>query len=225
VPDVGDAIEITFNAPTGATVTMSWYDPDGTVVLSNTEVAENPGGSGKYPVVLLGSSAGQWRATFHASGMVTAVETYYETFIDPTGPPPLATISEYTELFGALSITRQSTAKALLRRASQLVRDRFPIIDAQIAAGTTPANSVAMAVLNMVSRVMRNPSGLRSETTGPFSRAYDNAASSGYLALTAEDLALIDPSADPNAAIKSKGRVGTIRVRAGLAPWPEGWRR
>jgi hypothetical protein len=224
VPDVGDAIEITFNAPTGATVTVSWYDPEGTVVLNNTTVNENPGGSGKYPVVLLGSAAGQWRATFTASGAVTAVETYFETFADPSGPPPLATLSEYTDLFGSLSITRQAVAKALLRRASQLVRDRFPTIDATIVAGTTPGNSVAMAVLNMVARVLRNPSGLRSETTGPFSRTYDATASSGYLALTSDDIALIDPSVDPTAS-KRRGKVATIRMQPGLAPWPIGWRR
>lgn len=222
--DVGDAIEITFAAATGADVRLDWIDPDGTVLITNLAVAEHPAGSGKYPAVVLGQSPGVWTARFTASGTITAVETYHQSFDAPMGPVPLATISDYTDLFGALSITRQTTAKALLRRASQLIRDRWPDIDASIAAGTVPRNSVALAVLNMVSRVMRNPAGLRAETTGPFSRTYDATASSGYLTLSDADIALIDPTADPSAAVKVRSAVGTIRVRAGLAPRPYGWR-
>lgn len=221
--DVGDAIEITFSAPTGATVTLSWFDPLGVAVQEDVAVAESPADSGLYPATLLGTAAGLWTARFTATGTVTAVENFYQQFDDPTGPAPLATIGEYTDLFGALSATRQTTAKALLRRASQLVRDRWPDIDDRIAAGTTPANSVAMAVLNMVARVMRNPQGLRAETTGPFSRTYDATASSGWLALTADDIALIDPAANPASATSRKA--ATIRMRPGLAPWPYGWRR
>jgi hypothetical protein len=43
-------------------------------------------------------------------------------------------VDEYTELFGPLSIARVSLARALLRAASQLVRDTYPSIEVRIAS-------------------------------------------------------------------------------------------
>ncbi len=218
--DVGDAIEITFTGRTGAVVAASWIDPAGTAVMDNVAVDESPAGSGRYPITVLGQSPGVWTARFRATGTITAVENYYQSFTDPTGPPPLASLDEYIDMFGPLSAARQSTCKVLLRRASQLVRDRYPGIDAKIGAGTVPGNAVALSVLNMVSRVMRNPQGLRSASIGPVSRSFDEDASSGWLTFSDADAALIDPAGAgaPGAAAGAKGKAGTIRLRAGLAP-------
>lgn len=218
--DVGDAVELTYTTAPGATVTLTWRNTDtGAVVFDQVPVAEritDGQPTGQYPVALVGSSAGTWEALFTSSGTADNVESYFERFDEPSGPTPLATLGEYEELYGRLSAARQATARALLRRASQLVRDSYPGIDARVAAGTVPADSVGLAVLNMVARVMRNPGGLRAETTGPFSRSYDPDAASGMLQLTEADLALLTP---PGAAgRRARGRMGTLRATGGMVP-------
>ena len=52
-------------------------------------------------------------------------------------------------------------------------------LDADITAGLLDPELAALTVANMVLRVLRNPSGLRAETTGPFSRTYDTTAAAG----------------------------------------------
>jgi hypothetical protein len=226
--DVGDAIELTYATAPGAAVTVSWiYLPTGTVIQDEVAVPELISDgipTGQYPVTLVGTQAGMYEARFTASGAATNSESYFERFDENSGIPPLATLGEYTELYGNLSAARSATARALLRRASQLVRDSFPGIDAKILAGTVPGNSVGVAVLNMVARVMRNPQGLRSETTGPFSRAYDADAASGMLEITAADAGLLVPPESGGRG--ARGRMGTLRVTGGMVPpvRRRGWR-
>ena len=208
--DIGDTVEITFTTSPAATVTATWSRPEGQIVVDQIPVTETPPGSGRYPATFLGDAEGGWRAVFRATGTATAVEAYYVRFRSITGPAPFAGVDEYTELFGALSAARESLVRALLRRASQLVRDAHRSVDARIAAGTVSADTVGLAVLNMTARVMRNPNGLRSETTGPFSRAYDPDLASGLLTLTpAEDALLAAPT-------PGRRRAGTIWARPGL---------
>lgn len=226
--DVGDAIELTYTTAPGATVVMSWtHLPTGTVIVNGEAVAELIEGgqpTGKYPITLVGQTAGMYEAQFTATGTATNTESYYERFDAVGGLPPLATVGEYTDLYGSLSAARAATARALLKRASQLVRDTFPGIDNRIAAGTVAADSVGLAVLNMVARVMRNPQGLRAETTGPFSRSYDPDSASGMLQIIAADEALLAP---PAAARTARGRIGTVRVTGGMVPptHRRGWNR
>jgi len=66
----------------------------------------------------------------------------------------------------------------------------------------------------MVLRVIRNPKGARSETTGPFSRSWDTHIMSGQLELTVAETALLDPA--PTAPLG----VGTIMAVPGLHPAP-----
>lgn len=217
--DVGDAIELTYTTAPGAAVTMSWiYLPTGVVLLEDVTVDEtivDGSGTGQFPITLVGTLPGMYEAVFTSTGAATSVESYFERFDAVDGAlPPLATLGEYTELYGALSAARAATARALLKRASQLVRDTYPGIDTRIAAGTVPADSVGLAVLNMVARVMRNPNGLRSETTGPFSRAYDPDAASGMLQITESDGVLLIPPA----VSRAKGKIGTVRVTGGMVP-------
>lgn len=220
--DVGDAIELTYTTVPGAIVTMDWIHlPSGAILQNDVEVPEDA--PGQYPITLIGPLAGRYEARFTASGTVTAVESYFEDFEALGGPPPLATLGEYTELYGGLSAARAATAKNLIKRASQLIRDNTANIDARILDGIVPEGNVTMAVLNMVVRVMRNPGGLRSETTGPFSRSYDMDAASGMLELTENDLLLLAP---PLAGARSaRQRMGTARITGGLVPKPHrrGW--
>jgi hypothetical protein len=218
--DVGDAIELTYTTAPGATVTMDWIHlPTGVVLLEDEAVPElivDDVATGQYPITLLGSMVGRYEARFTSSGTSTAVESYFEDFDVVGGPPPLATLGEYTDLYGSLSAARAATAKNLIKRASQLVRDRLPGLDAKIAAGTIPEGNVSMAVINMVVRVMRNPGGLRSETTGPFSRSYDMDAASGMLEISEADLELLIPVVLPGK--KARGKMGTVRVTGGMVP-------
>jgi hypothetical protein len=226
--DVGDAIELTYTTAPGAVVTMSWIHlPTGAVLQQGIEVPErlaDGAPTGQYPITLTAPLPGRYEARFTSTGTSTAVESYFEDFEALGGPAPLATVGEYTEIYGSLSAARASTAKNLIKRASQLIRDNAPGIDAKIAAGTVPAGNVTMTVLNMVARVLRNPDGLRSQTIGPISRAFDPDSASGMLELAAGDLALLEPV---GAASKSaRAKMGTARITGGMVPKPHrrGWR-
>jgi hypothetical protein len=216
--DVGDAVELTFETVTGATVTITWNAPDGTTVLDHQTVTESPASSGKYPTTLVPDTEGMWQAIFTASGAATAVESYWIRAIAITGPPPLATVGDVIELFGPVTPAQESLIGALLRRASELIRGTIPDLDAKIVAGTLKASLVALAAVNMVMRVIRNPRNLRSETVGPFTRTFDTSAAGGLLELTAADLALLTPKTN------KRKPASTIYLRPGLAPYPYGIR-
>lgn len=227
--DVGDAIELTFTTTPGAAVQVDWIHlPSGTVIVEDQGVPErliDGVATGQYPVTLTGSLPGMYEAVFTAVGPVTARESYFERFDAAGGPAPLATVGEYVSLYGSLSVARTATCRALLKRASQLVRDSLPGLDARIVAGTVPADSAGLAVLNMVARVMRNPDGLRSQTVGPISRSFDTDLASGMLELTTADTALLNPPAG-SAGGNRRARMGSLRVAGGMVPPPHrrGWR-
>lgn len=225
--DVGDALELTFATATGSTVTVAWYDPAGDVVFEDAAVPEDPASSGLFPFTFLPTAAGTWSAIFTSTGMSVAVERYYVRASAFTGPPPLAVIGDVTGQFGTMTAAQEALTGALLRAASKMIRARFPSIDAQITAGRIDPDLVALAAANMVLRVLRNPGGLRAETVGPFSRTYDTTSAAGLLVLTAGELSLLTPTAPTtNTGLV----VGTIRVKAGLAParylgCDDAWRR
>lgn len=212
--EVGDAVELIFTTNPAATVTVDVYDGAGVKVVTADPVPESATIDGSYPYTFIGSSPGTWRLVFTAAGTAVAVEEYAESFRIVPGPAPFATSGDYIELYGSLSAAREAALRALLRAASQLIRDNYPGIDAQISAGTIPRGNVKTAVINMARRVLLNPNGLRSETTGPFSRAYDTSIASGFLELTDNDSGLLLP---PVGAGK-KQKAGTIRVAGGLVP-------
>lgn len=213
--DVGDTVEITFNTTAGATVAVTLLDPSGATVLDQVPVTENPTGSGAYPHTFLLTAPGVWTAQYTASGTTTQIERYYVRANSLSGPAPLATTGEVAGQFGTLTTTQQSLTATLLRAASRMVRQQYPFVDERIANGSLDAEVVALAVVSMVLRVLRNPSGLRSETVGPFSRSFDTQAAAGLLVITADEAALL--TGRPNIVPAS-----TIMVRAGLAPWPHG---
>ncbi len=212
--DVGDGVELSFEGTTGATVTVSWLDPDLVPVLDAVPVTENPAGSGRFPYTFLPTAPGLWQAVFTASGTITAVERYWIRALSTTGPPPLAVVGDVAELYGSLTPAQEGLVSALLRRASAMVRAAYPDLADRIAAGTLDADTAAHAVVNMVLRVISNPRGLRSETVGPFTRTYDTQKATGLLALTDAETAMLAPRRT------NRSRARTIMLRPGLAPAP-----
>ncbi|MBQ1047857.1 hypothetical protein KBX50_05210 [Micromonospora sp. C51] len=212
VVDVGDAVELTFTTTPGATVTVSWYDPDGSTVLDSVAVPESGTTPGAHQYTFAPASEGVWEARFHASGTVNAVERYFVRARSLSGPPPLATVGEVAELFGTMTPAQETLTAALLRRASEMLRARFPDLTDRVADGSIPADAPAMAVINMVLRVLRNPDGLRAETTGPFSRTYDTTVAAGLLVISDSEMALMAPAGTGEAL-----QVGTVMAHPGLA--------
>jgi hypothetical protein len=218
VADVGDAIELIFTTVPGATVTMSWLNPAQVPVLDGVNVPENPPVSGKFPYTFpLTAPDGVWTAQFAASGTTTVVERYYVRVMSLTGPPPFAAVGDVQAQLGTMTAAQQSLAAWLIRAASAMLRGRLPLIDQQIAAGLVSREMAALVVSNMVLRVMRNPNGLRAETTGPFSRTYDTTTAAGLLVLTDYDLATVTPAEVVPDGLAALG-IGTIRVTPGLMP-------
>lgn len=227
VVDVGDALELTFTAAAGATVVVSWLDPDQIQVVDSVEVDEAPpSGSGRFPYTFVPTRAGVWTAQFTASGTATAVERYYVRATVVAGPPPLAAVGDVAGQFGSLTPAEEGLASWLLRAASQMVRARRPAVDDLIAAGSLSGDLVALAVTNMVLRVLRNPAGLRSETVGPFSRSYDTSVAAGLLVLTADEEALLNPTATaPGSAVSQFRPKPALAITpiARVGGWPDGW--
>lgn len=212
VLDVGDAFELTFNSAPGADVTVSWLFGE-TPVYEDEEVAESPAASGKFPHTFLVDEAGMWKAIFRSEGTATNVEQYVVRARTVTGPLPLAAIGDVTDQYGTLTVAQEGLVGSLLRTASSLVRSRFPLLIDQMTAGRVDAEVVALGVTNMILRVLRNPRGLRSETTGPFTRTYDTGQAAGLLTITGQEAGMFVP-----VVIPSVMGIGTIRLGAGLAP-------
>jgi hypothetical protein len=219
--DLGDAVQLTFSTTPGATVSVSWWDPDGNLVIDHEQVPESPAGSGDFPYTYLPTKVGLWTAVFYAVGTATAVETYRIRVQPVPGPPPLATVDELEGLFRPMSVAEQAMARTLLRYASALLRARFPDLDARVAAGTLPADLAALAAIQMVLRVMRNPAGLpplASVRVGPFSQSFFNDGAAGLLVITDAEEAILAPQG------ATVSPIGTVMARPGLARWPVGVR-
>lgn len=221
VVDVGDALELTFTTVPGATVTLTWLDKQQVAHLESVEVDENPAASGKYPVTLIPTAGDMWTAVFVASGNTSATERYYVRALNPSGPPPYAAVGDVADQFGTMTTAQQTLTKTLVRAASSLLRHTARQagldLDADLAAGRLDPDMAALTVTNMVLRVLRNPQGLRSETTGPFSRTYDTTAAAGLLVVTAYDLAAVTVAPVIADGVAALG-IGTIRVVPGMAP-------
>ncbi len=213
--DVGDVFELVFTTSAGATVQRSWYDPDSTPAIELEPIAEDPPGSGRYPNTLQATRAGMWTARVTVSGTATAVEEHYVYARPIPAIPPLAVIGHISEQFGTLTPAQEGLAKALLRAASKLVRAQYPLVDTQIRDGILDAEVVALAVTNMVLRVLRNPRGLRSQSIGPFSYTYDTQLAAGELVVGANEQAALSPVTAAAAAVSA---IGMTRIQAGMAP-------
>lgn len=73
--------------------------------------------------------------------------------------------------------------QAALDRAEREVA-RTVDVAARITAGLITADDVRDALVAMVTRLMRNPGGVRSQSSGPFSQVIDASVASGRLEIT-----------------------------------------
>lgn len=109
---------------------------------------------------------------------------------------PFATHTELEARWPSFPYQQEDYADQLLVDASNMIRERWPDVDARIDAGTLMAESLERIVCNMVKTAMLNPEteGLESEgvTTGPFGidRKFSNPTGSLYF--TAEMIRLLD---------------------------------
>lgn len=214
--DVGDAFELVFTTTPGATVERSWYDPSDVAVFEDDPVDEHPDGSGRYPSTFQATVSGLWTARVHVTGTATAFEEHHVYARQVPAVKPLAVLGHVAEQFGTLTPAQEGLTKALLRAASALVRSQFPDVDEQIASGLLDPDVVALAVTNMVLRVLRNPSGLRSQTIGPFSYTYDTTLAAGALVIGPAEVGMLTPVTV--AAASAAFAIGTARITPGMAP-------
>lgn len=109
---------------------------------------------------------------------------------------PFATASDVEERWRTLSTAESTTADALSADASDMIRTRWPDVDARIATGSLTDGSLTRVVANMVKRAMVNldAEGLesRAQTAGIFSVSHKFTNPNGNLYFTAEDLRLLD---------------------------------
>lgn len=221
VVDTGDAFTLTFTSLPGATVMVDWLNPSGVPVLDQAPVGEYPANSGKFPKTFTPDVPGMWTARFYTAG---AFEDYFVRVLSHVGePPPLAAVGDVVAQYGTLTEDEATLTKYLLRVASKMIRQNVPNLDALLEARRLDPDVVALAPANMVLRVLRNPEGLRSETTGPFSRTYDTTSAAGLLVVTADDLKNVTPGPVAPAAGETWAPAGTLWVTPGMAPAPS-WR-
>jgi hypothetical protein len=225
VVDTGEAIELTFITVPGATVVVNWLDPYLTPVLDSVAVTESPPASGKFPKTFIPTSPNMWTAQFIASGTTSAIEEYHVRARALLGPLPFAAVGDVAAQFGSMTPAQAGLTAHLTRAGSTLLRLRARQagldMDADLASGRLTHEAAALAVVNMVLRVLRNPNGLRAETVGPFSRTFDTTAAAGLLVVTDTDLSIVTPPPVVPEGVAGLG-VGTIRVVPGMAP-PVGW--
>lgn len=119
-------------------------------------------------------------------------------------PATLATTYDVAGMWRTLEDEELTGVEYLLAFASAIIRNRVPNIDARLADGTLDPILVAGVIASMVVRVAQRPAGVQSESTGPFSVTYANAASG--LAITDDELALLTPVGT------RRRKVGTIQL-------------
>lgn len=223
VVDVGEAFELTFQAAPGANVTASFLDPMQDTVIDNEYVPEVPANSGKFPKTFVPTDAGMWTVWFHGPGQP---ERYYIRAASLTGPPPYAAVADVAIQFvpgGTLTAAQEGLTQHLVVAASAKLRHHARLlgidIDGGIRTGSIDPDVAALAVSNMVLRVLRNPEGLRAKTVGPFSRTYDTSAAAGLIVVTDDDLSGVTPTGptDGPTSLGALG-IGTVTIQAGMMP-------
>jgi hypothetical protein len=132
-----------------------------------------------------------------------------------------------TLLLRPLTTDETPYVQDLVNKASDLMRNAVPSIDDRIArwapggADRTAVSpgTAATVVAGVVKRYLRNPDGVASQSSGPFSVSYalrgDNTGPRGVLEITSDDIRTLFPN-------RKRPRAGTIRTRPALAPRPVG---
>lgn len=127
--------------------------------------------------------------------------------------PDLASADDVQRRWRTLSSAEYAVASQLVGDATDRLRVRFPTIDFRIANGLLPARLVASVVAQIVKRAIQNPTGAKSDTTGPYVITYQDAV--GTLSVLDSDVADLVPP-HPLAP-----KIGTIKVHKGRMghPW------
>ena len=103
-----------------------------------------------------------------------------------------ATAADVAARWRPLTSEETVIVETLLDDASDMIRVRFPSIDADLASGAVAASTVIRIVANMVKRAMlnRDTEGVTqgSETVGPFTHSNSYANPNGNLYLSKDDL-------------------------------------
>jgi len=108
---------------------------------------------------------------------------------------------------------------ALLEFAYVKVISKVPDLNAKVTAGKLDKMAVKVVLVEMVQAVLRNPGGMRSETTGPFSRAWDVSTASGRLTVTDEQLEMLGGEVSGGAATMYLADHGLPRPRCPGMGW------
>lgn len=105
-----------------------------------------------------------------------------------------ATVGDIDDrFFRPLTDRETEVAQAWLDDAWDILLDRRPNLEDDIAAETVRESSVVRVLVAMVSRVFSNPEGKLSEQIDDYSYRRDSLVSSGALHVTAGELGDISP--------------------------------
>lgn len=114
-----------------------------------------------------------------------------------------ATTADVAARWRPLSPDEVATAQARLDDAWELVLHRVPSVEERLADGSLRSGLVIQVLCEMVLRVLRNPEGLRSETTSvddySHTRTRDTGLASGALSISDEEVALLMPAREAGA--------------------------
>lgn len=105
-----------------------------------------------------------------------------------------ATVDDITaRFFRPLTDRETEVAQAWLDDAWDILLDRRPNLENDIAAETVRESSVIRVLVAMVSRVFSNPEGKLSEQIDDYSYRRDSLVSSGALYISASELGDVSP--------------------------------
>lgn len=132
-----------------------------------------------------------------------------------------AQVEHVEDAFRPLGPREIPHVQATLDRAEREVA-RSVDVAARITAGLTTLDDVRDCLVSMVTRLLRNPGGVRSQSSGPFSQVIDASVASGRLEITRAERRMLGMAAgavtvdvvDPAIAAPVRYRI----TSSGLAP-------
>ena len=126
--------------------------------------------------------------------------------------------AQWPRSFGVREIPH---VQALADRAEREVA-RHVDIPNRVAAGRTTLPDVRDALVSIVLRAMRNPGGVRSQSTGPFSQVIDSSVASGRIEITRADRRALGMLSGAGTVAVDDPALGTlvrhVETSSGLVP-------
>jgi hypothetical protein len=107
-----------------------------------------------------------------------------------------ATFTDVTSRWAGSNVpTDEEMVSELIADAEAVILSEFPKIQDRITAGTLPVRNVTIAVVRMVSRVLRNPDNLTywQQQTGPYGQARNFGTAGSDIWLSDEEKNLLAP--------------------------------